>query len=244
MFRNLAPRWTPALWQWAFDYVAAYLDFDVSLVHIRIEDRRNDFAFGIKMNKWHLWSEPASLDSLWAARRHFVMKDIVFYLDPHCRAREVSQASDGFLTAEKGELIIDFPHIMSVVINHLPAPYNCGKMFKVRGFFEGVSITLHEDQMQCLLWDIRADSPGAQSTGGILIESVGRGAYLRWKRETRALCHHLCKPLTAEQRKRYIELYGTRRQVSRMGYRALRRRARELAEMEQGMTFSEIMLRR
>ena len=83
------PRWTPALWQWGFDYALAYLDFDVELVHIRIEDRRNHFAWGIKMSSWHLWSEPATLDSLWASRRHFVMHDICFYLDPHCRAREV-----------------------------------------------------------------------------------------------------------------------------------------------------------
>ena len=49
--RWVRSRRTPALWQWAFDWILAHLDLDVSLVHIRVEDRRNHFAWGIKMNK-------------------------------------------------------------------------------------------------------------------------------------------------------------------------------------------------
>lgn len=88
-----------------------------------------------------------------------------FYFDPTCGPREVVTSNgdgstttsmgvvprDGFLCAETGLLVIDFPNLFQCLINHEVAPYGQGKRFKVAGRFTGVLLVFHEQQVGLLL---------------------------------------------------------------------------------------------
>lgn len=47
------PKWTPNLWQWGLDFILSHVDIDVTHVHLRVEDRINSMAFGVRIRRWH-----------------------------------------------------------------------------------------------------------------------------------------------------------------------------------------------
>ena len=238
--------WAPRPWQWAFDLVAAHLDITVTRLHLRLEDRRADVAFGIAIASWHLTSERPGRASLGAPRRTFNMEKIQFYLDPTCRPRPVAVPGggagaetppayavcprDGFICAERGCMVIDLPNIWQCLVNHQVAPYGQGKRLRVHGNFSGVLLVLHEEQLQHLVWD--------------LLGAVGRYDYMKFKRWQRTLNGLGCRPLSAAGRARYAALYGTRAAERALHPEARAARAAALEAMEATMSFAEIVHRR
>lgn len=85
LIEPLNEEWEPQKWQFLMDLILAHLDIQVDKLHLRIEDKVNDVAFGIAIERWHLSSEWPGQDSLFAPRRTFDMENIQFYFDKTCR---------------------------------------------------------------------------------------------------------------------------------------------------------------
>jgi hypothetical protein len=75
---NGGQAWAPAWWQWAFDLFVAHLDIHITRMHLRVEDRAADVAFGIAIQDWHLSTCRPGAVSLGAPRRTFDMRLIHF----------------------------------------------------------------------------------------------------------------------------------------------------------------------
>jgi len=213
-----AKPWAPAAWQWTFDLVAAHLDIYVDKLHLRVEDRVADVAFGIAIRTWHLTSERPGVASLGAPRRTFNMTSIMFYLDPTCKPRQPPGKSGGSSHSESSESstssnsdnngnstpgAVVWPQdgflcaAKGCLVIDFPNIWQCLVNHEPMPYGQGKRLRVHGHFEGVLLVLHEAQ---LQHFLRSMLGCVGRYQYMKFKRWQRTLNNLNCRPLTVEGR--------------------------------------------